>query len=172
MSVSQLCKIGCSIYKRKEKVEISHWAGTESGVLDGGRYFLTLADMISTSSVSSVLDISSPIPDIDVLDHWHCRLADTSHQVIRESVRHKLIESITVDWKNFYIKNRKNCWYPCNISAHTRMNRVTFVAVQERLVGLSPGSYMSMDVLIMQNNPYRKRYRYVFSLLTTPLRCA
>ena len=45
------------------------------------------------------------------------------------------------------------------------MHRVSFPAVRDRLVGLLPGSYVSADVLIMQNIPSREGYYYVLFLI-------
>ena len=40
-----------------------------------------------------------------------------------------------------------------------------FPPVRDRLEGLSPGARMSADVLIMQNNPSREGYQYVFFIV-------
>lgn len=107
----------------------------------------------------------SQLPDVDVLNLWHRRLADTSHRVIREAVRTKLIEGITLDQKYFNLKNRKSYRCPCDICARAKMHKISFPAVRDRLAGLTPGSYMSADILIMQNIPSREGYRYVFFIL-------
>jgi hypothetical protein len=121
--------------------------------------FLTLG---SSSSLETLFNIGSSLPNIDVLDLWHRRLADTSHRIIRESVRNKLVEGIIVlDRKYFNLKNRKNYICPYDIGSRAKMHRVSFLAVRDRMAGLTPGAYMSADVLIMQNIPSREGYRYV-----------
>ena len=40
-------------------------------------------------------NIGSQHPDVDDLDLWHRRLADTSYPAIREAVCNKLIEGVT-----------------------------------------------------------------------------
>ena len=124
--------------------------------------FLTLG---SSSSLDTLFNIGSSVPDIDVLDLWHRRLADTSHRIIRESVRNKLVEGIVLDRKYFNLKNRKNYRCPCDICSRAKMHRVSFPAVRDRMAGLTPGAYMSADVLIMQNIPSREGYRYVLFIV-------
>ena len=119
----------------------------------------------TSMSTEDILNIGSTIPDIDVLDLWHRRLADTSHRVIRESVRNKLIEGIVLDRKYFNLKNRKKYRCPCDICNRARMHRVSFPAVRDRMAGLTPGAYMSADVLIMQNIPSREGYRNVLFIV-------
>ena len=99
-----------------------------------------------------------------MLDLWHRRLADTSHRVIREAVRNRLIEGIVLDRKYFNLKSRKQYRCSCDICARAKMLRVFFPAVRDRLVGLLPGSYVSADVLITQNIPSREGYCYICSL--------
>ena len=67
-----------------------------------------LSDWLSLSSVS-VCNIGSQRPNVDDLDLWHRCLADTSPRAIREAIRNKLIEGVTLDRKIF--KNRKS--YRC-----------------------------------------------------------
>ena len=78
------------------------------------------------SPVTTVFNIGSQTPDIDidVLDLWHRRLADTSHRVIRKAVRNKLIEGITLD------QSRKQYMYPGDMYARAKMHWVSFLAVR------------------------------------------
>ena len=81
------------------------------------------------------------------------------------AVRNRLIEGIVLDRKYFNLKSRKQYRCSCDICARAKMNRVSFPAVRDRLVGLLPGSYVSADVLIMQNIPSCKGYCYVLFLI-------
>ena len=120
-------------------------------------------NLVSLSSpFPTVLNIGSQTP---VLDLWHRRLADTSHRVIREAVRNRLIEGIVLDRKYFNLKSSKQYRCSCDICARAKMHRVSFPAVRDRLVGLLPGSYVFADVLIMQNIPSREGYCYVLFLI-------
>mgnify|MGYP000930924089 FL=1 len=76
-------------------------------------------------STEDIFNIGSTVPDIDVLDLWHRRLADTSHRIIRESVRTKLIEGIVLDRKYFNLKSRKHYRFPCNICARAKMHQIS-----------------------------------------------
>jgi hypothetical protein len=126
---------------------------------------LSSLSSMSTDNINFILNIGSTIPDIDVLDLWHRRLADTSHRIIRESVRTKPIEGIVLDCKYFNSKSRKHCRCPCDICSRAKMHKISFPAVRDRLAGLIPGAYMSADVLIMQNIPSREGYRYVLFIV-------
>jgi len=160
-----LCDLGYTITFTKNSVKIENPDYTQYGSRDGGLYQLSLSDLISVPTSSQTLNIGSQTPDIDVLDLWHRRLADTSHRVIRESVRNKLLEGIVLDRKYFNIKNRKSYRCPCDICARAKMHRISFPAVRDRLAGLTPGSYVSADILIMQNIPSREGYRYALFLV-------
>ena len=136
------------------------------GPREGGLYLFPLVNFISlSSSFPTVLNIGSQTPNIDVLDLWHRRLADTSHCVIREAVWNRLIEGIVLDRKYFNLKSWKKYRCSCNICARAKMHPVSYPAVRDRLVGLLPGSYVSADVLIMQNIPSREGYCYVLFLI-------
>ena len=162
ISVSQLCDLGYKIIFTKDEVQVVGEVGCVIGSRQAGLYQFALSDFVSIPSSSVILNIGSTTPDIDVLDLWHRRLADTSHRVIRESVRNKLIEGITLDRKYFNIKSRKSYRCACDICARAKMHRVSFPAVRDRLVGLTPGAYVSADILIMQNIPSREGYKYAF----------
>ena len=167
ISIPQLCDIDYTITFTKHNVQIDHPEGSIVGARSGGLYTLPLHAFLSLGSPSSsdLLNIGSTTPDTDVLDLWHRRLADTSHRVIRESVRNKLIEGIVLDRKYFNIKNRKHYRCPCDICARAKMHKISFPAVRDRMVGLVPGAYMSADVLIMQNIPSREGYQYVLFIV-------
>ena len=90
---------------------------------------------------------------------------DTSHRAIREVVRNKLIEGVTLDRKFFNVKSRKSYRCACDICARAKMHQISFPPVRDRLEGLSPGARMSADVLIMQNIPSREGYQYVFCVI-------
>jgi hypothetical protein len=124
--------------------------------------FLTLG---SSSSLETLYNIGSSVPDIDVLDLWHRRLADTTHRIVRESVRNKLVEGIVLDRKYFNLKNRNNYRCPCDIFSRAKMHRVSFPAVRDRMAGLTPGAYMSADVLIMHNIPSREGHHNVLFIV-------
>ena len=64
---------------------------------------------------------------------------DTSHRVIREAVRNRLIEGIVLDRKYFNLKSRKQYRCSCDICARAKMHRVSFPAVRYRLVGYHIG---------------------------------
>ena len=123
-----------------------------------------LSDWLSLSSVS-VCNIGCQHPDVDDLDLWHRRLADTSHRAIREAVRNKLIEGMTLDRKFFNVKNRKSYRCACDICARATMHQISFPPVRDCLEELSPGVHMSADVLIMQNIPSREGYQCVFFIV-------
>ena len=167
ISISQLCDNDYNITFTKNTAQVNHPDGTLLGHRSNGLYVLPLSSFLSlqSSSTENLLNIGSVAPEIDVLDLWHRRLADTSHRVIRESVRNKLIEGIVLDRKYFNLKNRKKYRCPCDICYRARMHRVSFPAVRDRMAGLTPGAYMSADVLIMQNIPSREGYRYVLFIV-------
>ena len=166
ISVSRLCDLGYEVKFSKERMELCLGCDSVFGPREGGLYLFPLVNLVSLSSpFPTVLNIGSQTPDIDVLDLWHRRLADTSHRVIRETVRNRLIEGIVLDRKYFNLKSRKQYRCSCDICARAKMHRVLFPAVRDRLVGLLPGSYVSADVLIMQNIPSREGYCYVLFLI-------
>ena len=168
ISISQLCDNDYIITFTKTNVQVKHSGGSILGQRSNGLYVLPLSIFLSldsTTATENLLNIGSTAPEIDVLDLWHRRLADTSHRVIRESVRNKLIEGIVLDRKYFNLKNRKNYRCPCDICSRAKMHRVSFPAVRDRMAGLTPGAYMSADVLIMQNIPSREGYRYVLFIV-------
>ena len=167
ISISQLCDNDYIITFTKNNVQVNHSNGSVTGRRSNGLYVLPLSTFLSldSTSTSNLLNIGSIAPDIDVLDLWHRRLADTSHRVIRESVRNKLIEGIILDRKYFNLKSRKSYRCPCDICNRAKMHRISFPAVRERMDGLTPGAYMSADVLIMQNIPSWEGYRYVLFIV-------
>lgn len=81
ISISHLCDNDYTITFTKYNVQINHPHGTTIGERSGGLYTLPLQTFLSLSSPSTedLLNIGSTTPDIDVLDLWHRRLADTSH---------------------------------------------------------------------------------------------
>ena len=81
-------------------------------------------------------------------------LADISHRVIREAVRHKLVEGITLDCKYFNLKSRTRYRYPSDVCARVKMHRISLPTICNRLVGLSPGLYVSAEVFIILNIPF------------------
>jgi hypothetical protein len=124
---------------------------------------VALNDFLTLHSYQDFIhNITGDTPDIDTLDLWHRRTADTSHNSIREAVRNKLIEGVVLDRKHFTTKGRKGYKCPCDVCARAKMHRISFPSVRDRLVGLSPGDYMSADILIMNNIPSREGYKYVF----------
>jgi hypothetical protein len=167
ISISQLCDNGYTITFTKYNAQINHPNGSAIGERSGGLYVLPLETLLSfsTPSADDLLNIGSSTPDTDVLDLWHRRLADTSHRIIRESVRTKLIEGITLDRKYFNTKSRKSYRCPCDICARAKAHKTSFPAVRDRMEGLVPGAYMSADVLIMQNIPSREGYKYVLFII-------
>jgi hypothetical protein len=149
ISIPQLCDIDYTITFTKHNVQIDHPEGSIAGARSGGLYTLPLHVFLSlgSPSTSDLLNIGSTTPDTDVLlDLWHRRLADTSHRVIRESVRNKLVEEIVLDRKYFNRKYQKHYRCPCDICARAKMHKISFPAVRDRMVGLVPGAYMSADV--------------------------
>jgi hypothetical protein len=74
-----------------------------------------------------------------------------------------------LDRKYFNSKSRKHYRCPCDICSRAK---ISFSAVRDRLAGLIPGTYMSADVLIMQNIPSREGYRYVLLLWIMLQNCA
>ena len=109
ISVSQLCDLGYEVKVSKERVELCLGCDSVFGPREGGLCLLPFVNLVSLSSpFPTVLNIGSQTPDIDVLDLWHRRLADTSNRVIREAVRNKLIEGIVPDRKYFNLKRRKH----------------------------------------------------------------
>ena len=96
ISVSQLCDQGYTITFTNSNVQVTNSSEKFTGERSGGLYTLPVHTFHSLPSMSTenILNIGSTVPDIDVLDLWHRRLADTSHRIIRESV---LIEGIALD---------------------------------------------------------------------------
>ena len=94
ISVSQLSVIGITVSFAPTGVAVANGVTSVYGRREGGLYKLSLHDLLPLSSVS-VCNIGSQRPDVDDLDLWHRRLADTSHCAIREAVRNKLIEGVT-----------------------------------------------------------------------------
>ena len=167
VSIPQLCDNDYTITFTKHNVQIDHPAGSITGERSGGLYTLPLQSFIDLGppSMPCLLNIGSTTPDTDVLDLWHRRLADTSHRVIRESVRNRLMEGIVLDRKYFNLKNRKSYRCPCDICARAKMHKISFPAVRDRVVGLVPGAYMSAYILIMKNIPSREGYQYVLFIV-------
>ena len=163
-SVSQLSDIGITVSFTPTGVAVANGVTSVYDRREGGLYKLSLHDLLSLSSVS-VCNIGSRRPDVDDLDLWHRRLADTSHHEIREAVRSKLIEGVTLDRKFFNVKSRKSYRCACDICARAKMHQISFPPVRDRLEGLSPGARMSADVLIMQDIPSRQGYQYVFFIV-------
>lgn len=167
ISISQLCDHNYTITFDSTNVKITNYTDTWTGSRDNGLYTIPLSLFLSlqSSGVDKICNIGSSAPDIDVLDLWHRRLADTSHRVIREAVRTHLIEGIALDRKFFNAKSRKSYRCPCDICARAKAHKISFPAVRDRMEGLVPGAYMSADVLIMQNIPSREGYAYVFFIV-------
>ena len=109
ISVSQLSDIGIPT-----GVAVANGVTSVYGRREGGLYKLALCDLSSLSSVS-VCNIGNQRPDVDDLNLWHRRLADTLHRAIREAVNNKLIEGVTLDYKFFNVKNRKSYRCVCDI---------------------------------------------------------
>lgn len=126
ISISQLCDHDYTITFTKSHAHIQHPNAVITGQRIGGLYTLPVEDFLSLNFSSSVLNIGSQIPDVDVLDLWHRRLADTAHRVIRESVRTKLIEGIVLDRKYFNAKHRKSYRCPCDICTRAKCIRFLF----------------------------------------------
>ena len=165
ISVSQLSDIGITVSFTPTGVAVANGVTSVYGRREDGLYNkLSLHDLLSLSSVS-VCNIGSQRPDVDDLDLWHRRLADTLHRAIREAVRNKLIEEVTLDRKFFKVKRRKSYRCACDICARAKMHQISIPPVRDRLEGLSSGAHMSADVLIMQNIPSREGYQYVFFIV-------
>ena len=98
ISVSQLFDIGITVSFTPTGIAVANGVTSVYGRREGGLYKLSLHDLLSLSSVS-VCNIGSQRPDVGDLDLWHRRLADTSHRAIREAVRNKLIDGVTLDSK-------------------------------------------------------------------------
>ena len=105
ISVSQLSDIGITVSFTPTGVVVANGVHSGYGRREGVLYKLSLNDLLPLSSIS-VCTIGSQRPDVDDLDLWHRRLADTSHRAIREAVRNKLIEGVTLDRKFFNVNNR------------------------------------------------------------------
>ena len=90
ISVSQLSAIGITASFTPTGVAVANGVTSVYGRREGGLYKLSLHDLLPLSFVS-VCNIGSQRPDVDDLDLWHRRLADTSHRAIRETVRNKLM---------------------------------------------------------------------------------
>ena len=110
---------------------------------------------------SQASNIGSQRPDVDDLDLWHRRLADTSHRAIREAVRNKLIEGVTLDRKFFNVKSRKSYRCACDICARARMHQISFSPVRDR-----PEDYLLVRVCLLMSLSCRtshpaRGYQYV-----------
>ena len=82
ISVPQLCDLGYEVKLSKERVELCVGCDSVTGPREGGLYLFPLVNFVSlSSSFPTVLNIGSQTPDIDVLDLWHRRLADTSQSI-------------------------------------------------------------------------------------------
>ena len=129
ISISQLCDNDYTITFTKHNVQVNYPGGSISGQRSNGLYVLPLSTFLSIDSTSTenLLNIGSTVPDIDVLDLWHRRLADTSHRVIRESVRNKLVEGIVLDRKYFNLKNRKITDVPAIFALGPRCTEFLFL---------------------------------------------
>ena len=165
ISVSHLCDLNYEIIFTKSTVSIVHPGGVLNGIRSDGLYYFPIDDFLSLSFPPALMNIGSKVPDIDHLDLWHRRLADTSHKIIREAVRNKLIEGVTLDRKYFTKRGRSKYRCPCDVCSRAKMHKISFPAVRDRLSGLFPGAYMSADVLIMQNIPSREGYCYVLFIV-------
>ena len=108
----------------------------------------------------AVLNIGSQKPDVDDLDLWHRRLADTSHRAMRKAVCNSLRGDARS--KKVNITNRKSHWCSCDTCARAKMHQVLLPAVRDRLEGMSPCACMSADVLIKHDIPSRNVYHYFF----------
>ena len=88
LSISQLCDKDYTVTFSKHDVLINYPGGSLIGERSNGLYTLPLSSFLTlpSSSVETLLNIGSTTPDIDVLDLWHRRLADTAHRIIREAV--------------------------------------------------------------------------------------
>ena len=125
ISVSQLSDIGITVSFTPTGVSVANGVTSVYGRRESGLYKLSLHDLLSLSSVS-VCNIGSQRPNVDDLDLWHRRLADTSHRAIREAVRNKLIEGVTLDRKFFNVKSRKSYRCACDICARAKMHQISF----------------------------------------------
>ena len=85
ISASQLSDISITVSFTPTGVAVANGVTSVYGRREGGLYKLSLSDLLSLSSVS-VCNIGSQRPDVDDLDKWHRRLADTLHHAIRKAV--------------------------------------------------------------------------------------
>ena len=113
------------------RVAVANGVHSVYGRREGGLHNkLSLSDLLSLSSLS-VCNIGSQRPDVDDLDLWHRRRDDTSHRAIREAVRNKLIEGVTLNRKFFNVKNRKSYRCACDICARAKMHQISFPLVRD-----------------------------------------
>jgi hypothetical protein len=167
ISVSQLCDLDFSVQFNKTSIIISHGSVKVMGTRRHGLYELSSSEFSKLVSPDDIylFNIGSQTPDIDEVDLWHRRLGDTAHHKLIEAVRNKLVDGITLDRKYFSSKGRKSYRCACDICAKSKMHKISFPAVRDRLKGLSPGDYMSSDILIFNNIPSREGYLYVFFIV-------
>ena len=162
VSVSQLADLGYEVvFGRREVIVREELSGRviAIGQRIGGHYRVPLNDVLFTQSVFS---LGSTAPDVDQLTLFHQRCGDHSTKVLREAIRSQLIQGVTLDRKYFTKKHQSKYKCLCDICARAKMTRVSFPAVRDRRLGLTPGQYMSSDILIMSSTPSREGYLYVY----------
>jgi hypothetical protein len=163
ISVSQLCDLGLELHFSSAGLKISSPFVSVQGSCVNGLYELNFQDLekVVSPELLYLYNIGSHAPDIDEVDLWHRRWGDTAHHKLIEAVRNKLVEGISLDRKYFSAKGRKSYKCACDVCARAKMHEVSFPAVRDRLKGLSPGDYVSSDVLIFNSIPSREGYNYV-----------